>query len=64
MYPRLNVIRENLFNFILCQYIQTPPQHPGQHSHLLHNVIELQHGVGRRVDEHVGQRVLVVVHLI
>lgn len=61
MYPRLNVIRENLFNLIFCQYIQPPPP---QHSHLLHNVIELQHGVGRRVDEHVRQRVLVVVHLI
>lgn len=29
-----------------------------------HNVVELQHGVGRRVDEDVGQRVLVVVHLV
>lgn len=31
---------------------------------LLHDVVELQHGVRRRVDEDVGQRVLMVVHLI
>lgn len=30
----------------------------------LHDVIKLQHGVRRRIDEDVGQRVLVVVHLI
>lgn len=30
----------------------------------LHNVVELQHGVRGRIDEDVGQRVLVVVHLI
>lgn len=33
-------------------------------SAVLHNVVKLQHGVRRRVDEDVGQRVLVVVHLI
>ena len=31
---------------------------------LLHDVVELQHGVGRRIDEDVRQRVLVVVHLV
>lgn len=31
---------------------------------LLHDVVELQHGVGRRVDEDVGQRVLMVVHFV
>lgn len=30
----------------------------------LHNIVELQHGVRRRIDEDVGQCVLVVVHLI
>lgn len=31
---------------------------------VLHNVVELQHGVRRRVDEDVGQRVLMVVHFV
>lgn len=31
---------------------------------LLHNVVELQHGVRGGVDEDVGQRVLLVVHLV
>lgn len=30
----------------------------------LHNVVELQHGVRRRIDKDVGQCVLVVVHLV
>lgn len=33
-------------------------------SQVLHDVVELQHGVRRRVDEDVGQRVLMVVHFI
>ncbi len=30
----------------------------------LHNIVEFQHCVRRRIDEDVGQRVLVVVHLV
>lgn len=30
----------------------------------LHNIIELQNGVWRRVDQHVGQRVLMIVHFV
>lgn len=30
----------------------------------VHNVVELQHGVRWRVDEYIGQSVLVIVHLV